>query len=98
MGQGRGPILVVLRQETAGAQGADLGVSILDGVPGGSLGQVVSGMSMPTGSLDTVANWGASCSVCPLPGQAYAVPSLPWVHKVLFVCGAGVDVQPWRNG
>lgn len=58
------------------------GHPILDGVQGGSLGQVVSGMSMPTRSRDTVANWEPAAQPVPLPGKACF-----WVHKGLSVWG-----------
>lgn len=59
----------------------------MDGVQK-DLGQVVSGMSMPTGR-DTGANWEPAAQAVLLPGKACAAPCRPWVNKGLSVWRAG---------
>lgn len=69
---------------------ADLGYPILGGVQGWSQKQVVSGMSMTTGSWDSVANWGPAAQL--VPNQA--TPSRSTRLTKNSVCG----VRAWALG
>ena len=82
---GKGPTLVVLRQEALRADWA----SHLGWDPGG-----ISG----TGGFWNVhahrqpvhgGQLGAAAQPVPLPGKACSVPSSPWVHKGLFEAAGG---------
>lgn len=54
----------------------------------------ISGMSMPTRSRDTVANWEPAAQPVPLPGKACF-----WVHKGLSVWGQRwtFSMEKWAN-
>ena len=55
--------------------------------------QVVSGMSVPIGSWDLVANWGPAAQLVPTR-QVWADPK---IDKELSVWGKGMDFGPWGN-